>query len=619
MACRGQALGRRPAVLRRSTKSVPYRRLHRLRLLPDQSPACGEALTKPREIDLPLQVLKANSSTYERLVRKARVLEGHGLRRDELTRLASAAAFAAAFHPGRFADGNIENILLAHGAQLDGSRSQRQADRTRTAPGGTLRRVLHVASHVSGVGGHSRMIHRWISNDQSSSHSLAVLDQRDVTVPRWLVEAVEANGGCATVLPPAWQTEQRASWLRNAAIDSADLVVLHHDGHDVVPVIALASSECAPVATLNHADHQFWLGSSVSDIVINLRSVSVAHTKSRRFVDCNTVLPIPLEQPSLRVMRSEARRMLQIPEDRAVLLSVARAEKFRPSGRYDFVHTVGKILDRHAGAHMYVVGESLAGIRTHLRRAPHERMHFVGSMEDPSVYLTAADVYLEPFPFGTQTALLEAALRGIAVVSAYAPLFSLLVAHDDAVEDLLPTPGSEEEYVSRVGLLLRQPEAKMYLGQELQRRLTLTHVGDGWRDRLTTVYSLTDLLVHQPRPISGTSCFTSEADTALAMWHMAADGRTYTRPRSVEPAVTLCRHSAFVAKCAGDLPRARAFARRALIENPFQRESWRLWVATMLPQSGERLRKLQHKAANCWRRILPVRCQGQLVRADSVQ
>ena len=562
-------------------------------------------MIRPREIDLPLDVLKANSSTYEWLVREARLLPRLGPRQDPLARLASAAAFAATFHPGRFADGNVENVVFAHGAQLDGSRSQWQAGQTRTRPGRTLRRVLHVASHVRGVGGHSRMLHRWVSNDPGSSHSLAVLDQRDIAVPRWLIEAVEGSGGCATVLPASWQTEQRASWLRNAATNSADLVVLHHDGDDVIPVIALASPECAPVATLNHADHQFWLGSTVSDVVIDLRSVSCAHTKSRRFAACNTVLPIPLKDPSGGVTRAEARRALRIAEDCSVLISVARAEKLRPCGRYDFINTVGRILDRHADARMYVVGESLAGIRPHLRGSPHDRIHFVGSIEDPSLYFAAADIYLEPFPFGTQTALLEAALCGVAVVSAYAPLFSLLVAHDDAVEDLIPTPESEEAYISRVGLLLRQPDARMYLGQELQRRLTLTHVGDGWRDRLASVYSLTDGLVHQPRQIPVASCCTSEVDTALALWHMAADGRTYTRPSSVEPAVTLYRHSAFVAKCAGDLPRARLFALRALLENPFQRASWRLLVATMLPQAGARLRMLQHKAANGWRRMLP--------------
>jgi len=81
----------------------------------------------------------------------------------------------------------------------------------------------------------------------------------------------------------------------------------------------------------------------------------------------------------------------------------------------------------------------------------------VGSIEDPSVYRAAADIYLEGFPFGSQTALLEAALVALPVVSSYAPLFPLLAANDDAIQDLITNPKEEQEYMERVDLLIRQP------------------------------------------------------------------------------------------------------------------------------------------------------------------
>jgi predicted O-linked N-acetylglucosamine transferase (SPINDLY family) len=144
-------------------------------------------------------------------------------------------------------------------------------------------------------------------------------------------------------------------------------------------------------------------------------------------------MPIPLEESARELSRQDARQRLSIPADQVVLLSVARAEKFRPCAQYDFTATVGKILRRNPQAHAYLIGESHSGIRRYLRCELHDRIHFVGGIEDSTVYRAAADIYLETFPFGSQTALLEAALSGLAIVPACAPLFPLLVANDDSI------------------------------------------------------------------------------------------------------------------------------------------------------------------------------------------
>ena len=227
-------------------------------------------------------------------------------------------------------------------------------------------------------------MYHWVCLDQVSRHSLVVLDQRDVPVPKWLFEAIRRSGGNLTAFPQGTGSYQKASWLREIARRTADLVVLHHAAADVVPTTAFALSDCPPVALLNHADHTFWLGSSISDIVINLRTAGSEHTAKRRFVSSNTVTPIPLADSVMELSRQDARRALGISDDQIVLLSVGRAEKYRPCGPYDFGSTAAKILDRQPGAHIYVVGESAAGIAPYLRCGLHERLHMMGSIEDPS-------------------------------------------------------------------------------------------------------------------------------------------------------------------------------------------------------------------------------------------
>jgi glycosyltransferase involved in cell wall biosynthesis len=529
--------------------------------------------------------LHANHQTYESLVKKAQLLDCRSHAEAALEQVSFAAMFAAKFHSGRFADGAIENLALDIGVRLH--EEVPANDSTVSGDHGDgHRRILHVASSVQGVGGHTRTLHYWVQNDQSSRHSLVLLNQADSPIPEWLAQAVGESGGDLVVIPKGLGLCEKAMRLRQVAGRSADLVVLHHDGCDVVPTVAFAKREGPPVAVLNHADHLFWLGSSVSDLVINLRTEGAEHTAERRFVTSNIVLPIPLEDPAAEVSRSDARRMLGIGEDQIVLLSIGRGIKYRPCGSYDFVSTARKILEREPRAHLYVVGESRRGIAPHLRTALHERLHFVGTIERPSLYRAAADVYLESFPFGSTTALLEAALRGLPVVPAYAPLFPLLVGKDDALQDVLPNPPNETEYVNQVDVLMHQPKQRLERGNALRERLLIDHVGAGWLRRLATLYGKTDQLTHDPRPIPTALCSTSNSDISLSLWNVMSDGKTNAPVTPTDATGAVLRHKAFVAKVVGDYATARRFAWRAVLRDVSHRASWRLLAVTALGKQG---------------------------------
>jgi hypothetical protein len=503
--------------------------------------------------------------------------------------ITSTARFAASFHPGRFADGAIENLALELGSELIGSQSPSVRPMTvaRGTPG--RRRVLHVTSYVRGIGGHTRMIHHWLRSDTDSCHSLLVTDQPWAAVPGWLIESVRASGGELTVLPANAPVQSRASAVRQAAQQNADLVILHTDPSDVIPTVAFATEDGPPVALVNHADHLFWLGPSVCDLAINLRTVGARLAAARRFVSANTVIPIPLADRQPALSREDARRKLGIPQNQIVLLTVGRGEKYRPCGGYDFIATASKILASDSRLHLYVVGESLAGIRPHLRQAVPERMHFAGAIQDPSPYLAAADIYLESFPFGSQTALLEAALRGLAVVPAYAPLCPLLVTNDDALQELISNPKEESEFIGRVAAFAASSQAREEHGQRLRARLLVDHVGEGWLAKLSAMYATLERTSHRPAPIATAVPRTTQDDIALSLWHVASDGRTYNTAFDGS-GLSSYRHRAFVAKDVGDYATARRSARMALGLDPFGWASWRLFGVSLLGKLGASIR-----------------------------
>src|SRR5438067_2243266 len=77
-------------------------------------------------------------------------------------------------------------------------------------------------------------------------------------------DAVKTSGGELMALNPAAPWIERARALRELA-RGYDAVVLHIHHHDPVPILAFADGDRPPVVLFNHADHMFWLGSSIVD------------------------------------------------------------------------------------------------------------------------------------------------------------------------------------------------------------------------------------------------------------------------------------------------------------------------------------------------------------------
>jgi len=534
--------------------------------------------------------LTANSETYEWLVEKPKSMKLQmGTKEAVLHRLQNVATFAMQFHPGRFADGMLENPVLELGADLEKPVSVAGDFQLPVVRERGRRRVLHVTLSLA-LGGHSPLLYQWVRNDKSSCHSVVLLNQQSEVPDVWQ-EALKHEGGSLIVLPPARSLLEKAWWLRELARRTADLVVLHVICPDVVPVVAFATDSCPPVVIVDHADHMFWLGGTIADMLVNLRSLGAHHTAARRFLRRNAILPIPLVDSAGETSRHAARQALGIGADQIVLLSVGRDIKYRPCGSYDFVATANKILDSHTKAHLYVVGASAQGMAPYLRCRPHERLHFVGRVDNPTLYRMAADVYLESFPYGSQTALLEAALRGLPVVPAYSPLAPMLVANDDALRDLLTNPGDEHEYVERACQFIGKPGHRIELGQVLRQRLLVDHVGEGWLDRLAAMYREADGLAHRPQAIPNSQCQTTHADIGLSLWQaMACCPATSVRGNPSDKAATVLHYRAFVAKAAGNYAHARRYAWRAIGHAPFRQQHWRLLLIAMLGRVAGPLR-----------------------------
>jgi hypothetical protein len=469
------------------------------------------------------QYLRMCTDRYESLVERTARLARKGSPEAVLNWIEMTAAFAAMHHPGRFADGAIENVALEVGRDLPRPLKRTceplwLTDPERRTP--ARRRVLHVTTFVSAVGGHTRIILNWIRQDPGSRHSVVLTRQGDEEVPSALAEAATASGGQLVILPVSAPIVERARWLRGFAVETADLVILHNIPNDIVPVVAFAvGGGGPPVGLVNLADQCFWVGSGIADVVVNLREVSIATSREVRFTRNDRLLPVPLPAPDAALTRREARRRLGIPESEQVLLTVGRSVKYIPSCRQNFFRTAGAILDRNPAARLYLVGVREADHAASPGFVRHARMHFVGQIDDATSYQCAADVYLEGFPFGSQAALLESVLAGVPCVRVFAPASPVLAADDIALTGVVDNPVDEEDYIARAGEFISDLDGRQQVGTVLRERVLRYHVSTDWNLALDEVYRTLAQRRHKPVTVPSTTGSARPIDLAISEYH----------------------------------------------------------------------------------------------------
>ena len=399
--------------------------------------------------------LECHSFLYEILLK-----ETHRLARRNDARLLpfieKVASLAWNYHPGRFADGSLENVAFHIGQQMTNGTSEcvRKSARARMKP-----RTLHVVSWVSSTGGHSRFLTKWVQRDSTSVHSIVLTRQR-AEVPEFLHKIWKESGAAITKLRAEEAVETRASQLRSLSADY-DRVVLHTNPDDAVPVVAYALPGGPPVAMFNHAHFHFSLGSTVSDIIINTLPYFQGVSRRYRYPRTTCLLAaapgiVPIEGD--HIDRRAAKKDLGLPEDEPVAMTMANEDYFRPVDGYNFFGTMKKLVERRPDLQLIFVGVSEHSplVPEQLRR--NERVRLVGPVVAPAAYYRAADLCLESFPMPSLGSLTESVAYGEAFpVPVYGEGESIVRVSYEPVLKYEHRPKTEDDYVTYICRLLDSP------------------------------------------------------------------------------------------------------------------------------------------------------------------
>ncbi|MDZ8188212.1 MAG: glycosyltransferase [Nostoc sp. ChiSLP02] len=404
---------------------------------------------------------------------------------------ASIASYHATYikHCGLFSSPELEQILLTIGTKAIKSKGDRCKNNSLN---GTPKNILHVVFGVWSIGGHSRLIWRWIQQDNQRVHSVVLTQQSIASVPKSLKDSVfNSHGKIYTLNKTIGSYIAKAKRLREIAA-SADVVVLHTID-DIIPIIAFADKQKSPpVIFVNHADERFWLGVGIADIVANLRKSGMKLSRERRGIEAerNTLLPTIVEPIQRVLSQAEAKRQLGLPEKSILLLSIARAVKYKTIDGTNFADAHVPLLKQYEQGILIVVGPGEKEDWSAAIQQTQGRIKVFAEREDTAVFYQAADIYVDSFPFVSITSLLEAGSYGVPLVSRYpySDECQILGADMPGLTGNLIRVRDIEEYIAVLSHLVENEEFRLCLGERTKKQIVNIHTTSNWQCFLEDLY-----------------------------------------------------------------------------------------------------------------------------------
>lgn len=456
--------------------------------------------------------LDRNNFLYETLLARLRALQRRP-GNDLLPFVEQVAKAAFSHHPGRFADGALENIPLRIGRKINHGILP---DPGLGAPGAHLARsrTLHVASEVHLTGGHTRVLAAWVQRDLSSNHAI-VLTRQPVKVPQFLHDVSKERSCPLILLRPEDSIEARASQIKSLAT-RFERVILHSHPDDVIPVLAFAQPGGCPVAMFNHAHFSFSFGPTVSDLIINTLPYYQGITRRHRFARHTALLtgPVGSVAGSFQHMidKPAARAALDLPPDSPVAMTIGHEHYFSPGNGYNFFQTLERLLTRQQKLQFLVVGVREASPLVPAQLRSMKRLRLLGPVGDPTPFYRAADLCLESFPMPSLGALVGSVLHGEAFpVPVYGPGESILRVN---ILDYEFRPPTEDDYLNYIcDLLAKRDEARR---KAACIRSGLIERCARFPEQFLSLYQQIDSLKHTPMEIPETKCCVEEDSRALA-------------------------------------------------------------------------------------------------------
>jgi len=371
----------------------------------------------------------------------------------KLKLLQYTSMWAVREHTGKFSDLQIEQALSNIATQYP---TEKQDFNKNT--------FLHVMTECSNIGGHTRIVEKWMNaSSKEEVHSLLLIKQK-TEIPEWLTLSTNTKQGTIYKLPINNSTIQKALELRKTA-SKYEYIILHIHMDDIIPILAFATESFErPIVFVNHGDHLFWLGISITDSIYDASQAAVHFTKSKRGNLLSSIVPVPLQfgqecNTSKSTILDTSN--LGTSQETKVILSMANSYKYHYLDDYAFIKMGLKILEENSNTIFIVIGADKEQEKPWQDAYESSGKRFIAvglkTREEVSLYKAISNLYIDSFPFNSYTAFLECASNNIPSLS--------LKTEFNSLDVLINTPNqckSIDELIDKASKLLQSSTDTTY-------------------------------------------------------------------------------------------------------------------------------------------------------------
>jgi len=199
------------------------------------------------------------------------------------------------------------------------------------------------------------------------------------------------------------------------------------------------------------------------------------------------LVPI-LVSPTLRSKnRDAAKAALGLDPSSLLLISVARAQKYRTIDGVSYAEIHVPLLQKFPNATLMVVGGGDRPDWTDASAKVGRRIQTL-TPRDPKPYFEAADIYLDSFPFCSATSMMEAAGYGLPCISRFVmpPEARICGMDHPGLSGSLIEATNSADYLESLGRLMSDHDYRARVGAATEQSVRNANVSPGWNRYLET-------------------------------------------------------------------------------------------------------------------------------------
>ncbi|ECQ5444094.1 hypothetical protein FZJ86_08860, partial [Campylobacter coli] len=155
--------------------------------------------------------------------------------------------------------------------------------------------ILHILTYSYSNGGHTRIIERWVEHDKNSKiHSILLTEQQKIQINPELHNIIKKQNGNIFSISNIKDIQKKALLLRRIA-SRYEIIILHIHNYDITPLLAFGTLDFKrPIFFYNHSDHLFWIGASIADLILEIRTYGIKISDMYRGTNKSYLLGIPI-------------------------------------------------------------------------------------------------------------------------------------------------------------------------------------------------------------------------------------------------------------------------------------------------------------------------------------